>query len=495
VLTRLTVRGFKNLVEADIRLGPFTCIAGANGAGKSNLFDAIHFVSALASKPILDAALSVRDEKSRTSDVKGLFHHAGGSWDRQMSFEAEMIIPATAMDDLGQKARATFTFVKYKLVLALREDGPRAGNQGPIEIQEEELTYIQKSDFKKRILFAFSSEWRNSVLKGKRGTPFISTAEEKGRRIIQIHQDQKGGRIQRLLAESLPRTVLSSVNAAENPTALCAKREMESWTLLQLEPGALRKPNHFNDPDRMTYSGENLPAALSRLSRSLNPAMVYQSVTNALASLIEDVRSVTVEADTKKELLTIVITSRDGTDYPAQSLSDGTLRFLALIVLSLDPEQKGLICLEEPENGIHPERIPAMLRLLMAIAVDVKEPIGPENPLRQIIINTHSPAVVGQVNDDALIMAENREIIAQGVLMHAAVFAAMKGTWRENDKKTFGIAKGRLLRYLNPIDPSSADSGSSIESRRVIDRVDISQMTLIPALFEDSPKYDSGRSD
>ncbi len=41
MLTRLKVTGFKNLVDVDVRFGPFTCIAGPNGAGKSNLFDAI----------------------------------------------------------------------------------------------------------------------------------------------------------------------------------------------------------------------------------------------------------------------------------------------------------------------------------------------------------------------------------------------------------------------------------------------------------------------
>jgi predicted ATP-binding protein involved in virulence len=56
MLTRLKVSGFKNLVDVDVRFGPFTCIAGPNGVGKSNLFDAIAFLSALAEKPLIDAA-------------------------------------------------------------------------------------------------------------------------------------------------------------------------------------------------------------------------------------------------------------------------------------------------------------------------------------------------------------------------------------------------------------------------------------------------------
>ena len=62
MLTRLAVSGFKNLVDVDVSFGPFTCIACANGVGKSNLFDAIGFLSGLADRPLLDAALSVRDE-------------------------------------------------------------------------------------------------------------------------------------------------------------------------------------------------------------------------------------------------------------------------------------------------------------------------------------------------------------------------------------------------------------------------------------------------
>ncbi|BDA72313.1 hypothetical protein CAL7716_064790 [Calothrix sp. PCC 7716] len=68
-----------------------------------------------------------------------------------------------------------------------------------------------------------------------------------------------------------------------------------------------------------------------------------------------------------------------------------------MAVLELDPQAQGLLCLEEPENGIHPDRITKTLRLLQDIATDAEEPIGVDNPLRQVIINTHSPSVVTQV--------------------------------------------------------------------------------------------------
>ena len=60
MLTRLEVDGFKNLLGVSIEFGSFTCIAGENGAGKSNVFDAIQFLSLLADMSMMEAAQQVR---------------------------------------------------------------------------------------------------------------------------------------------------------------------------------------------------------------------------------------------------------------------------------------------------------------------------------------------------------------------------------------------------------------------------------------------------
>jgi energy-coupling factor transporter ATP-binding protein EcfA2 len=153
MLTRLIVSGFKNLVDVDVRFGPFTCVAGANGVGKSNLFDAIKFLSAIAERPLIDAALSVRDERGRTSDVRSLFHRIGDDYASQMSFEAEMIVPYEGVDDLGQKATASITFLRYSITLAYRADDDSLRSLGPLEILKEELSHINLGDANKHLLF------------------------------------------------------------------------------------------------------------------------------------------------------------------------------------------------------------------------------------------------------------------------------------------------------------------------------------------------------
>ena len=222
----------------------------------------------------------------------------------------------------------------------------------------------------------------------------------------------------------------------------------------------------------------------------MDPAAVYAEVANRLSQLIDDVRSVSVDRDERRQLLTLYATGHYGTSYPARALSDGTLRFLALTVLSVEPDSRGVICMEEPENGIHPERIPAMIQLLRDLTTDVEEqqPTDTSNQLRQVIINTHSPSVVMQVPDDSLLMAESVDVIRNRVSFKALQLSCLPGTWREKAVNLKQMSKGRLLAYLNPVSRSS-DNGSDGDVheqggpddrrfRRVIDREDIRQYKI-----------------
>jgi predicted ATPase len=481
MLTRIKITGFKNLMGVDVHFGPFTCIAGANGVGKSNLFDAIRFLSALADRPLIDAALVVRDEGGRTADIRSLFHRVGDEHAKELSFEVEMIVPQEGFDDLGQKAKAGITFLRYCLTLGLRmEDNLRP--LGTLEILREELSHINIGDAPKYLFFPHGVRtWRKSALQGRRTSPLISTEGKGESRIIKRHQDGISGRPLSLLATNLPRTVLSVANAKESPTTLLARREMQSWRLLQLEPSALRKPNEFNAPARLGSDGSNLAATLYHLAHSNRSngtksqntdLVVYGQVANRLAELIDDVYEVKVDRDEKRELLTLQVTDQDGTAYPAISLSDGTLRFLALAVLELDPQSQGLLCFEEPENGIHPERIPSMLQLLQDISTDTFRPISSDNPLRQVIVNTHSPSVVGQVPDDSLLVAELKDTVGTGRRFKRVCFSCLPDTWRAKIQNASIVSKGKLLSYLNPVLRSQTLSQKP-QTHRVIDRPDL----------------------
>lgn len=435
MLTRLKVSGFKSLLDVDIRFGPFTCVAGANGSGKSNLFDAIGFLSAVADPKtdLLEAASSVRNDEGGGWDIQNLFHHDGNSYAPLMKFEVEMIVPQTGIDELGRQAQASNTFLSYSLQLRYRPMNESPGRSAGLEIVHEQLNYIKRSNATRHLWFKHSAkDWRQSVVVGtRRTTPFISTSRKAPSErvasaplpdsdpaalplsipelIINRHQEGVSGRPLEYLAATLPRTVLSTSNAAETPTAFLARKEMQGWHLLQLEPSALRRSDDFVAPTHLSVNGAHLAATLHRLEQQGEQGQACAQVSNRLAELIAGVGEVRIDVDQRREQFTVQLSDSSGHFHSARALSDGTLRFLALTVLELDPDTSGVWCLEEPENGIHPARIPIILRLLQDIAMDVEQQQGPGNPMRQVIINTHSPTVVAEVPDDTLVMAQTRQ--------------------------------------------------------------------------------------
>jgi hypothetical protein len=119
------------------------------------------------------------------------------------------------------------------------------------------------------------------------------------------------------------------------------------------------------------------------------------------------------------------------------------------------------------------------------------EEIGPDNPLRQVIINTHSPSVVMQVPPDSLLVADLKETLQAGRRFKRVNFSYLSNTWREprgKDRdsqlspKSSVVSMGKLLAYLNPIperelDMSEEGSGTKPMRHppvtRVVDRQDL----------------------
>lgn len=457
MLTRLEVTGFKNLVDLHVDFGPFTCIAGANGVGKSNVFDAIQFLSLLADDPLMKAAEAVRSTRDeRTGDVRDLLW--GGAADAAtMKFAAEMIVPPSIEDDFGQVVEPSISFLRYELEIgyAAPNDGERRGR---LVLLAERLQHINVGEASKRIRFPHSAkDFRQHVVFGRRsGVAFISTREDGNERVITVHQDGGSrGQPRRASATRAPATVVSTITVADDPTVLAARREMQSWRRLALEPSALRTADRYSDPRVMATDGRHLPATLHRIAMAGNgngahPADVYAQVASRLSELTGlSVEHLQVDADETRELFTLRLIEHSGADIPARSLSEGTLRFLALCVLLEDPEVGGVLCMEEPENGIHPANIPAMINLLQDLAVDPRAEPAKDNPVRQVIVNTHSPVVVQVVAPDDLLFASSRLIDgSDGRVHHVLDLRPMRKAWRADGMGVRAVGKADLLPYL-----------------------------------------------
>ncbi|MEU8269207.1 AAA family ATPase [Sphaerisporangium sp. NPDC049002] len=444
MLTKLEVQGFKNLLDVSVEFGPFTCIAGANGIGKSNLFDAIEFLSYLANEPLAEAAQRVRSSSgSKGGDPRDLFWDGYRDHQREISIAAEMIVQRNVEDDLGDTARATTTFLRYELTLGYSlPEGE--GSVGKLTLEREVLKHINKGEASRHLRFPHSAKnFRNAVLRGQRsGGPFLSTEHRDIGTIINVHGDGGSfGRPQPRSAARAGRTVLSTVTTNDYPTILAARREMQSWRRLALEPSALRAPDSFSAPRTMRTDGRYLAAALFRIASesskysfesSIDAEAIYAEVADRLSDLTGvRVESLRVEPDQVREVFTLFLRERGGLRLPARALSEGTLRFLALCVLLEDPTVTGLICMEEPENGIHPANLPAMVKLVQDLAVNPKEAPDQDNPFRQIIINTHSPWVVQLCNPNDLLLADVQpRKTADGKVASSLLLLPFEDSWR-----------------------------------------------------------------
>jgi predicted ATPase len=75
---------------------------------------------------------------------------------------------------------------------------------------------------------------------------------------------------------------------------------------------------------------------------------------------------------------------------PATRLSDGTIRYMALLALLLSPSLPPLICIEEPELGLHPDALTLFAELLVEASART-----------QLIVTTHSDALVSALTEHA----------------------------------------------------------------------------------------------
>ncbi|MBF8792231.1 AAA family ATPase [Pseudomonas monteilii] len=446
MLTKLEAHGFKNLLDFSVSFGPFNCIAGLNGVGKSNIFDAIKFLSLLGDKSIIEAALAVRDSDS--SDPLDVFWTNGDFRVDCLKLAVEMIVPLDVVDDFGRKAKATSTFLRYEVEIAREEHEEDNGSFG-LYLRRETLVHIKKGDAVNLLQFPINAaKFRDRVVvNNRKGAGFISTFKNEDG-VIEIHLHQDGGskgQPQKIPAKHIPKTVVANTNSAVWPTILAARREMQSWRFLSLEPSAMRRSNKMHEEGSVGADGGKLGAALYKLYR--RDDNVYSRIASRLSEIVptSDLR---VDVDQVRQLLTVEVKERSGAFLPARALSDGTLRFLSLCIMSEDPDFKGLLCFEEPENGIHPAKMSFMLSLLKELAVDALEPTGEDNPMRQILIATHSPVLVKLESVDDLIFADIVKVKGpNGKPASTIRCKSLKGSWRS---KAGGenIEKASIVSYL-----------------------------------------------
>jgi predicted ATPase len=152
-------------------------------------------------------------------------------------------------------------------------------------------------------------------------------------------------------------------------------------------------PNDLLEPDC-----SNLGLVLNRLQEDLTLKRRLIQELQALYAGIEDYY-VKIDGGTVQVFFQENIQGRI-VPMPATRLSDGTLRYLCLLAILCHPSPPPLVCIEEPELGLHPDVLPQLAQLL-------KE----ASERTQLIVTTHSDVLVDAMTDqpDVVLIAEKGE--------------------------------------------------------------------------------------
>ncbi len=422
MITRIEIDGFKTFENFSLDLRPFTTIVGPNASGKSNLFDAIKFVSHLAQTDIRDA---MRDLRGRPVELFRVTRP--GRRRPRMTFAIEVLLGPGGVDAFGTSFDLRAQRLRYEVeVAARRSEGNRFED---VYIRRERCVPIPKSQERSSLVGNGGAVRYDGRLK-----PFITTSTDSDGepKAMEIRQDgaRKRGRPVTLPAAEAPRTALSTITTAEFPHLYALREMLSSVQFLHVDPQASRRPTDRLAPRQMLPDASNLATVLAKLraeTRSENrPDGVLSDIGTDLSSLIPSVARLEVQDSRDASEYSFSVKLADSFSFSSRVISDGTLRLLALLTVLNDPNRGGVLCFEEPENGVHEVRVAALIELLRSTAGYFgSEPA----PCFQVLVNTHSPAVMAVLQSEEVVVADMISTIRQDrqrtvrTRMRAGVFA------------------------------------------------------------------------
>lgn len=361
---RVTIGGFRSIVSATLDLGEITVLVGRNGAGKSNLLDAVQFL-ADATDLGLSAAFEIRKLTGRVPYGGGFSTRHAPGYDGTLHLSCELDGPSGPME-YGFQVRA-----------------PTGGT------------------------LAVSREWL------REGGGF--TAQIVGGRMTEGLSANGGQTLptDRLVLPSLYRQPFDALKGVN---------------IYAPKPELIRTPRETGPDEALERTGANLYASFARLYRT-DRAMADRVATLLRQVLPALARLTPVEIAGGYVGLSAGISSDPGVSSPvdAASLSDGTLRALALLVAAYQPGLHVLTGFEEPESMVHPfaaerlldaiigspRRAQIVLTTQSATLLDASA-IKPE--MLRVVEYAHGMTRVGTIADDQLDQVR-RHLVSPGELL------------------------------------------------------------------------------
>jgi predicted ATPase len=322
-----------------LELEPLNVLIGPNASGKSNLIEAI---SLLAAAP---------------SDLSRPFLRGGGVSEWIWKGEDEL-----SRSEIEIVLERPLSF-RYRLGFAVR--------RSRLHLLEEVLESEPDSRSKSYSYYSF--------VEGKASIKIAIPGAK--RRFDQILDPEDVGPERSVLSERKGKDVypeLTAVGAALGGFTFFRDCNFGQETVVRL-------------PQRTDLPGDFLLEDASNLALVINHLENNPPVKKLLMEKLRVVYENASDLTTKVDGGTIQILLHEiglRSPVPATRLSDGTLRYLCLLTILLHPEPPPLICLEEPELGLHPDIIPKVADLLVEASRRT-----------QLIVTTHSEPLVSRLSE------------------------------------------------------------------------------------------------
>ncbi len=374
MITSLRLVDFKNFADETLHLGPFTVIVGANASGKSNIRDAFRFLHGIG-------------RGYTVTEVLGGKYGAGGQaeWMSIRGAPKEINRLKAAGPSPGFTIAVTFAlpigrtethFFEVGTAYTIEVSGGDEHSAG-FRVHREELTVGNE-----RIYTSHPGDG-DPVHRQDNDTHLLIRMAKTGT------QRKYGARI----AVRRDQPALTQIRE-HKPVARShkdyANRVIDVLTnmrFLDLIPDRMRQPA-FPGQTVLGDSGENLSTVLRKICADPERKTNLIDWVRELTPM--DVTDFDFPVDPVTGLVHLVIRETERRKLSAYSVSDGTLRFLAMLAALLAENKTGLYFLEEIDNGIHPVRLGLLLDLFE----------GPARGHTQVVGTTHAPTLLTVMNEN-----------------------------------------------------------------------------------------------